>query len=145
MEKLVEYFTSRIGITIIIIVCFFIPGVLFVFIWNRNLFINLDFFKLLLLIFSIPISIFCLNMVGFSGIYLRRADSKIGMIMILILTDFELYLPLFLKLRGVVFSVYEYISIIMCVAGLFFLFDCIIKIPTKIKQTIKQINEKSKK
>jgi len=62
MEKLVEYLTSKIGFTLYAIIGFILPGVLFIFVWNRTLFLEIDIFKLILLSISISLPIFIMNL-----------------------------------------------------------------------------------
>lgn len=54
MEKLVEFLTSKIGYTIAVIGGFLFPGLIFIFIWDKNLFINLN--VVVLFTFAIAIS-----------------------------------------------------------------------------------------
>lgn len=53
MEKLVDFLTSKIGYTLTIIAGFIVPGVMLIFIWNRELYMQLDIIKLLLASFGI--------------------------------------------------------------------------------------------
>ena len=54
MEKLVEFLTSKIGYTIAVIGGFLFPGLIFIFIWDKDLFINLN--VVVLFTFAIAIS-----------------------------------------------------------------------------------------
>lgn len=54
MEKLVGFLTSKIGYTIAVIGGFLFPGLIFIFIWDKNLFINLN--VVVLFTFAIAIS-----------------------------------------------------------------------------------------
>ncbi|MCI8577951.1 MAG: hypothetical protein HFG64_10680 [Lachnospiraceae bacterium] len=58
MDKLVEFLINNILVTIIGIVGVVFPGVLTIFLFNRELFINLDTIKLLILSVSITINSF---------------------------------------------------------------------------------------
>lgn len=49
MDELVKFLTSKIGYTIIVVLGFIIPGAMFVFAWNRELYVELDALKLLVL------------------------------------------------------------------------------------------------
>lgn len=54
MDELVKYLVSKIGYTLIVIVGLALPGNLLIFVWNRELYVSLDFFKMIILSFAIP-------------------------------------------------------------------------------------------
>lgn len=53
MDEIVKFLASKIGYTITVILGFIIPGVMFVFVWKRELFLELDIVKLIILGFGI--------------------------------------------------------------------------------------------
>lgn len=58
MDELIKFLASKIGYTLAIILGFIVPGVMFVFVWNRSLYMELDIIKLLLLSFGISFLLF---------------------------------------------------------------------------------------
>lgn len=54
MEKLVEFLTSKIGYTIAIIGGLLFPGLIFIFVWDREFFVNIN--TLVLFVFATAIS-----------------------------------------------------------------------------------------
>ena len=58
MDELIKFLTTKIGYTLTIILGFIVPGNMFVFVWNRNLYMEMNIIKLLLLSFGIPFLIF---------------------------------------------------------------------------------------
>lgn len=70
MDKLVEFLTSKIGYVLVAILGFFVPGNVFMFIWNRELYMDMNVIKLIMLSFSIPfitfIPIFIIITIGYA-------------------------------------------------------------------------------
>lgn len=58
MDKLVEYVTNKIGYTIIAIAGILLPGNLFIFVFNQELYIKLDIIRLILLSLASMVAIF---------------------------------------------------------------------------------------
>ena len=77
MDKLFEYLTSKIGFTLYAIIGFILPGVLFIFVWNRTLFLEIDVFKLILLSISISLPFFIVNLfiIIISNIVKEKLDN----------------------------------------------------------------------
>lgn len=61
MDELIKFLTSKIGHTLTAILGFGLPGNLFIFVWNRNLYLEMDIIKLLILSFAISFMIFVPN------------------------------------------------------------------------------------
>lgn len=49
MEELIKFLTSKIGYTVLFALCIFAPGNLFVFVWNQELYLEMDIVKLIIL------------------------------------------------------------------------------------------------
>lgn len=64
MDELVKFLTSKIGYTLVFALCIFLPGNLFIFIWNREVYLELDIIRLIMLSIAIP----CVAFVLFLGI-----------------------------------------------------------------------------
>lgn len=62
MDELIKFLTSKIGYTLTTILGFGLPGNLFIFVWNRNLYLEMDIIKLLILSFAISFMIFIPNL-----------------------------------------------------------------------------------
>lgn len=58
MEKLIEFFTNRLGITASIIGGFILPGCLFIYVFDKEMFLEIDFLKLLILASSVCLAIY---------------------------------------------------------------------------------------
>ena len=63
MDELVKYLTSKMGYTLAIIFGFGIPGNVLIFMWNRELYLEMDIFKLLIISFGIPFMLFIPNLI----------------------------------------------------------------------------------
>lgn len=74
MDKLIGYLTDKIGYTLCAIFFFGFPGLIFVFVWNRELFVELDIFKLCFLSFAITFMVFIPNL--FYGAYVVALEEK---------------------------------------------------------------------
>lgn len=107
MEKLVEFLTERIkiGYSILVIMGFLLPGSMFVFIWNRDVYIALDIFQLILLSISIPFLLFIPNFlvclcflkeINDDGTV--KNDYVSSWVWGTLFTDFELILGMLLKI-----------------------------------------------
>ena len=63
MDELVKYLTSKMGYTLAIIFGFGVPGNVLIFMWNRELYLEMDIFKLLIISFGIPFMLFIPNLI----------------------------------------------------------------------------------
>ena len=61
MDELIKYMISKIGYTLIVIIGLALPGNLLVFVWNRELYMELDLFRLIILSFAIPGMLYVCN------------------------------------------------------------------------------------
>ncbi|MED9966933.1 MAG: hypothetical protein UFJ18_09085 [Blautia sp.] len=61
MSELIKILNDKIGYTLTVILGFLVPGFMFIFIWNRTLFMDMDVIKLLLLSFGISFLVFIPN------------------------------------------------------------------------------------
>jgi len=53
MDNLIEFLTNKIGYTLCAILFLGFPGFVFIFVWNRELFISMDIFRLVIFSFAI--------------------------------------------------------------------------------------------
>lgn len=63
MDELVKYLTSKMGYTLAIIFGFGVLGNVLIFMWNRELYLEMDIFKLLIISFGIPFMLFIPNLI----------------------------------------------------------------------------------
>ena len=73
MDELVKYLTSKIGYTLAIIFGFGIPGNVLIFMWNRELYLKMDIFKLLIISFGIPFMLFIPNLILMAEIMILKS------------------------------------------------------------------------
>ena len=108
MEELAKFLTSKIGNTLIFILCLFVPGNLFIFLWNRDLYLELDIFRLGVLSITAPCTFFTLfiGLVTNIVIFETRINSKRalsfeeGLSISAIMTFFAINTLNFVKLIG---------------------------------------------
>ena len=73
---------SKIGYTLAVILGFIIPGMMFIFVWNRQLFLEMDIFKLMIIAFGIPFiicipnAIICMNMIKIKEMISKNQEEK---------------------------------------------------------------------
>ena len=53
MDRLIEFLTTKVGYVLTVILGFIVPGNVLIFVWNRNMYLEIDIIKLLILSFSI--------------------------------------------------------------------------------------------
>ena len=75
MEKLVEFLTSKIGYTIAIIGGLLFPGLIFIFVWDREFFVNIN--TLVLFVFATAISFMIYVPNIFFWLWCHDPDEKI--------------------------------------------------------------------
>ena len=117
MEKLVDFLTSKIGYTLTIIAGFIVPGVMLIFIWNRELYMQLDLIKLLLASFGIsfflyiPLLIFGIKI---TSIVERVSKKEVeGMAVLLVpvfLTVVEIMLLMTIKIINTNYSMLDFVK-----------------------------------
>ena len=72
-EKLAEFLTNKIGYVLSVIMCFLFPGMLFIYIWDREIFVKVDAIKLCIVSLMVPSVTFFGSIVA--GYYLGRMDD----------------------------------------------------------------------
>lgn len=75
MEKLIEFFTNRLGIAISIIGGFILPGCLFIYIFDKEMFLEIDLLKLLILASSICLAVYVMMFI-LSVLYMCISDKN---------------------------------------------------------------------
>lgn len=58
MEKLVEFLTNRLGIAVSIIGGFILPGCLFIYVFDKEMFLEIDLLKLLILASGVCLAVY---------------------------------------------------------------------------------------
>lgn len=123
MDKLFEFLTSKIGYTIGIIFGFLFPGMLFVFVWNYEVYFELGLVRLIILALCISFTIFIPNFLvaSFSFMVQEKAgdrevelDSILGLP--IFITNFEIYFALMYKLEKNEFTIIQFIDIVILLA-----------------------------
>ena len=117
MDKLIEFLTSKIGYTIAVVLGFIIPGVMFIFIWNRELYMELDIIKLLLLSFGItfllfiPIFFICMQLM-MAGNKLKKVETDIFSLLFvpIAMTVLEMMLLMVTKILNNEYSILDFIN-----------------------------------
>ena len=76
MDTLVEFLTDKIGYTIFIILGFLLPGTLFIFVWNRQLYLEMEMVKLILLALAISFMLFAANFLCTTIVFMIQEKAK---------------------------------------------------------------------
>lgn len=75
MEKLIEFFTNRLGISISIIGGFILPGCLFIYVFDKEMFLEMNIVKLLILASSICLAVYVIMFI-LSTLYMCISDKN---------------------------------------------------------------------
>ncbi len=119
MDKLIEFFTTKNGLLIFIILIagFVMPGILFIFGFNRDLFFELDIVKLLILAgsfsFSIYIAVFLfVNLFNFLKEKYQRQKMDISDIVFkpLVISNICMYIGIYFRINESIHSMKEFIN-----------------------------------
>lgn len=76
MDKLIEFLTTKVGYVLKIVLGFIAPGNVLIFVWNRNMYLEMDIVKLLILSFSISFITFIPNLILTIIIYFIHGGDK---------------------------------------------------------------------
>ena len=119
MDKLVEFLTSKIGYTVAVIVGFLFPGMLFIFTWNREVYLELGLVRLIILALCIAFAIYIPHflLVGITCFVQEKAgdrEADVGYMigMPLLITNFEIYYALLYKLEHNNFTIIQFVDVI---------------------------------
>ena len=123
MDKLVEFLTGKIGYTATVIFGFLLPGMLFIFVWNRQAYFELEIIRLVLLAFCISFAVYICNFLA-TGIAFatqdkacdRETESFNIIAFPLLVTNLEIYISLIYKLESPKFTVLEFVNIVVSIA-----------------------------
>lgn len=146
MDKLIEFLTTKIGYTIAVVLGFLIPGNMFIFIWRRDLYLEMDIIKLLLLSFGIPFLIYIPNfIVGILYMNLREKifgkDSDAPMFLLLLpmgLTVSVMSVAMVVKIINTNFTIEDFVifyGVVVILAGI--IYGVLNVIPKRVFQKIK--------
>lgn len=140
MESLVKFLTGKIGYTIAVILGIFIPGNMFIFVWDRNLYLKLDILKLFVLSFGIPIILYMLMILAFSNIERTfdklniKYDSETLLFLILIVNDIVMITFIIIKVINPAYSIKDMlIDILIILLIIAFVMGFVFRIAVKIK------------
>lgn len=124
MNALVKFLTDKIGYTVLIILGFLFPGILFVFVWNRDLYLEMELIKLILLALSISFMIFMANFVFTtvnSAMQYAIGRDKDDLHTILgfpiFVSDIEISAAMLYKLYNPEFTIIEFLRIVVLFQG----------------------------
>lgn len=149
MDKLVEFLTSKIGYTIAAILGFIVPGAIFVFTWKRDLYMQLDIIKLLLLSFGIsfllfvPVLIICVNILMLrEKIFKARAEVPSIIFLPIVMNVLQMMLLITIKVINNEYSMQDFVKefgvhtfwIIVILTALDSIIGMVLKIFKKKKQ-----------
>ena len=119
MDKLIEFFTTKNGplVFITLIAGFFMPGTLFIFGFNRDLFFELDIVRLLILAGAIAFSVFIIVFVfenTFNMLKEKYQDKKIGISDMvfkpIMLSDTCIYVGIYFRINEYIHSMKEFVN-----------------------------------
>lgn len=123
MDKLVEFLTSKIGYTLAAIGGLLLPGMLFIFVWDRQVYSELGIIRLLILAVCISFSVFALNFAAVIFAYasfekrmVNKPDIYDIVIIPLLVANLEIYVLLIYKLYNGSFTVLRFICLVFYVA-----------------------------
>lgn len=116
MDKLVEFLTSKIGYTLAVIGGLLIPGMLFIFVWDRQVYFELGIIRLLILAVCISFSVFLLDFLVVTVVYAvfeKKMENKINISDIIMITlgvaNIEIYVLLIYKLYNESCTVLQFV------------------------------------
>lgn len=124
MEKLVEFLTSKIGYTIAVIGGFLFPGLIFIFVWDRELFASLNVVVLFTFSMAISFMVYIPNFLAFSFAIFTEAkmrnketDYEFWMILLipLFVTVAEMSAEMIEKLHNPSITIYRFAIFILSV------------------------------
>lgn len=128
MEKLFEFLTQRMGYAIAVILGFLFPGMLFIFIWNRQLFLDMEIIRLIILALSISFMIALSNFIVTSIIFMIRekvgldaAEPEVIFIVPIFISDLEMTVAMIYKLSNPNYSIVQFIEQISGILIILFL------------------------
>ena len=117
MEKLVEFLASKIGYTLTVIAGFIVPGAMLIFVWNRDLYIQLDIIKLILVSFGIsfilfvPVMIFGVNLTIIKETISKKETDPMQVFLVPIsLTVVEMIILMTIKVLNKSYSMVDFVK-----------------------------------
>lgn len=129
MEKLVEFLTSKIGYTIAIIGGLLFPGLVFIFVWDREFFVNINIMVLFVFATAISFMIYVPNIFFWLSCLApdektqeKKDTDKVEMLMTPLMMAFaEMSIAMIFRLNDESFSILKlvvHLLIILFVAGI---------------------------
>lgn len=127
MDKIIEFLTSKIGYTLVVILGLLFPGMLFIFVWDRQTYFELGIIRLLILSLSISFSIFICNFLITTYAFMKQEKAGISKMELeeiigvpLFITNAEMYFALIHKLSDNTFTISNFVNVILlfaCILG----------------------------
>lgn len=145
MDELIKFLTSKLGYTLGAILGFGLPGNLFIFVWDRELYLDMNLIKLLILSFAISFVLFIPNILLFVMVIgiienIRKIQLEAWAVLLLTIcfTVLEMIYGMVVRLLNSMYTIVNYIEEIAPVLFWSFvlasIIDCIIAIRKKIKK-----------
>ena len=76
MDRLIEFLTTKVGYVLTVILGFIVPGNVLIFVWNRNVYLEIDIIKLLILSFSISFVTLIPNLIAVIAMNFIKGVNK---------------------------------------------------------------------
>lgn len=76
MDRLIEFLTTKVGYVLTVILGFIVPGNVLIFVWNRNMYLEIDIIKLLILSFSISFVTLIPNLIAVIAMNFIKGVNK---------------------------------------------------------------------
>lgn len=76
MDRLIEFLTTKVGYVLTVILGFIVPGNVLIFVWNRNMYLEIDIIKLLILSFSISFVTLIPNLIAVIAMKFIKGVNK---------------------------------------------------------------------
>lgn len=147
MDELIKFLTSKFGYTIGAILGFGLPGNLFIFVWDREVYLDMNVIKLLILSFAISFVLFVPNILLIVMViriieYIGKKQIEGWEILLLTIscTVLEMIYGMVVRMLNPMYTIVNYIEEIA--PALFWgvvlalIIDCIIAIKKKIKKNV---------
>lgn len=120
MDKLIEILSNKIGYTLGTILGIGLPGMLFVFVWNRDVYFGLGIIRLIILAFAISFAIYIFNFFSYATVVMvqekvgdKESDATMPLIMPLFISNFEIYGGLLIKLENPTITIIQFVSAVI--------------------------------
>lgn len=135
MDKIAEFLINKIGYTLSVIIFLFFPGIILVFVWDREMFMSMEIIRLVIFSMGISFLLFTVNLVFTFMILMleqktRKKSTDVTEVLILpmMLTCMEMISAIVIKLKNYTFSVLDFIEYITILYSILILMKLVIEI-----------------